>query len=84
MRDLEEETLTFLLKFIFELTIVRRHAVSRDVSIDTKIFQLIHTTSSCGMSGKDADGLLAILQEYSESNPDMRKIIEFALDRAKP
>ena len=82
MQNLGNESLSFLLKFIFELTIAQRYALSQGSKIDDKILQLIHTASSCGISGQSLDEFLKIVQDYSENNPDLKQAVNYALSRA--
>jgi hypothetical protein len=82
MHELTHEKLTFCLKFIFELTIVQRDAASRGLQLDSKMFRLIHVSSSHAVSGNGQEDLVKILREYSDNNPDMRKIIDFCISKA--
>jgi hypothetical protein len=73
----------FFLKFILELTIVRRDALSRGVNIDEKIFRFIHIASSCGSSSKNRKEFFMILDGYTKEDPQLKKMIEFVTERAQ-
>jgi hypothetical protein len=68
-------------KFIYELTIVRRDAVSQKLNIDDKVLRLIHTASSYGKSGKSWPDFLEFLKNFSEGDPGASKFIQFAVSR---
>jgi hypothetical protein len=71
----------FLLKIIFETTILQRDFASRGECQDDYLFRIIHVASTAGNLEKSLDKFVEILRSYA-GNDLQKKIIEFLLARA--
>jgi hypothetical protein len=80
--DESDQTLKIFLKFIFELTIIQRDAISQNKNIDAKLFRLIHLASGHALAGKDWNSFLTILKSYIDADPASARFMEFAISRA--
>ena len=80
MQMTSDYNLKFFLRFIYELTIIQRDAISRGLSMDAEFFQLIHLASSNGQTDKTFDEFLQVMDVYAGNHPDLRKIIAFVIE----
>jgi hypothetical protein len=71
----------FLLKIIFETTILQRDFVSRGECYDDYLFRIIHVASTAGILEKGLEEFVEILRSYA-GNDLQKKIIEFLRARA--
>ncbi len=71
----------FLLKIIFETTILLRNFASRGECQDDYLFRIIHVARAAGNSEKGFDEFVKILRSYVGDDLQ-KKIIEFVLTRA--